>query len=111
MSEPEEQTGTEPEESCGSCACDLGLDAADQAIIALGLGAAAMVFGTFGLMSWLHWLAVPLGAGAVMCGYQALKQHTPHEKAALGGIAFGVIGLAMFLVTSTWHATMRLLGW
>ncbi len=95
--------GTVDEEECEGCPCcaDLDLDSEDLALISLGAGIMSAVFGLFGCgHAVLHFLALPLGLIAVVCAYKALKQGTPRDKAALKGLALGVTGVALFLVTS-----------
>ena len=111
MSEAEEQDGAAPQKPCCGGGAECGLDGDDHAIIALAAGVMALVFGLFGCGSWAHLLALPCGVAGVLCGYKALKEKTAHDRAAVNGICLGAVGLALFLVISTWHEMLRCLGW
>ncbi len=108
-----DETADAPEPACctslESC-CGADLDAEDLALLSLGAGIAACAFATFGVTGWTHILALPCGAGAVYCGYQALKQQTPRAQAALIGLGGGALALAMWLITRGWMNVVEWLG-
>lgn len=100
----------ETELCCLTCCGDWELDSEDLALLSLGIGVAALVFATFGQTSWLAWLAIPTGVGAVWTGYKALKADTPRPSAALWGLALGAFGLACWLVFGVLRGAWRLVS-
>ncbi|MBI2300103.1 MAG: hypothetical protein HYU66_14365 [Armatimonadetes bacterium] len=115
MAEDEPHVEPEHEHEHGdSCACCGGevecpLDQDDMAMVSLGTGVAAMVFGVFGWGTWPHFLALPLGVLAVASACRAVKCGTQNKKQATKGMVFGVIGLCAWLIGTTWHEAWVLL--
>ncbi|MCC7491875.1 MAG: hypothetical protein IT204_05985 [Fimbriimonadaceae bacterium] len=100
-----------PEGCCGSCCgaeLNVEIDADDRAILSLGAGAAAAVFALLGFSTWLHWLTLPCGIGAVVAGYKALKQGTRYPQAATSGVTSGAVAVALFLAIRALAAVVAL---
>lgn len=80
---------------CGTCECKM--DDEDLAILSLGTGVASLVFGMFGWHHF-HFLALPLGVCALVCGTKALKANTKRDRQAIQGVVCGVIGASFWII-------------
>lgn len=83
---------------CASGTCECTMDDEDLAILALGTGVASLIFGMFGWHNF-HFLALPLGLCAMICGTKALKANTKRDRQAVQGVVCGVIGASFWVIS------------
>lgn len=92
------------------CCPELEIDADDMAIASLCGGVGSLCLALFSFHLWPHFLALPLGLGALGAGLQAIKLGTKYEKQALAGMVCGTAGLAIWLVGLAARAVRHVLG-
>lgn len=105
----DDQPCCETNEPCCSLR-DWEPDADDLAVSSLCGGLVSLILAMSAYGTWLHFVGLMTGFGAIGAGYQALKQHTRLEKQATTGLICGSLAVAMWLVCSAVHEVRVALG-